>query len=56
MDGIADRVAEWLSLGKRLILQSVSKNMSLQLEAELGGKMWLSLEDYSSTLLTNGCE
>ena len=35
MDGVANFVAECLALDERLIFQSVSKNISLQLEEEL---------------------
>ena len=45
LDGIADRVAEWLSVGRRLILQAVSQNISFQLEDDLERKMGDSLED-----------
>ena len=45
MDGLADKVAEWLSLDKRLILQSVSKNMSFHVEEAVERKMWDSLEN-----------
>ena len=51
LDGIAERVAEWLFLGRRLILQAVSQNISFQVEDELERKMWDSLEDDNLTLL-----
>ena len=51
MVGVAGLVAEWLSLGERVIFQSVSQIISFQIELELGREVWDSLEDDSWTLL-----
>ena len=41
MDSVANLVAECLALDERLIFQSVSKNISLQLEEELEHESWI---------------
>ena len=46
-------VAEWLSLGERLTLQSVSKDISCQLEHELERGVWDSLKNDSWAFLSN---
>ena len=38
MDRVAGMVADWFSLHERLIFQSVSKNISLQLEGSSSAK------------------
>ena len=50
MDGVADMVGEWLSLSEWLLFQSVSKNISFQLEEELERKVWGSIkaDDWAS--------
>ena len=45
IDGVGGMVAEWLSLGGRPTLQSVSKEISCQLEYELERGVWDTLED-----------
>ena len=51
MDRVDGTVAEWFSLDERLIFQSVSKNISLQLNEER--KVWDSLETDGGALLSN---
>ena len=51
MDRVDGMVAEWFSLDERLIFQSVSKNISLQLNEER--KVWDSLETDGGALLSN---
>ena len=53
---VAGMVAEWFSLHERLIFQSVSKNISLQLEEELEREVWHSLEADSWALLSGDWE
>ena len=43
--------AEWITVHKRLIFQSVSKNISPQLEKELKRKVWESLDADGEALL-----
>ena len=56
MDRVAGMVAEWFSLHERLIFQSVSKNISLQLEEELEGEVWDSFKADSWALLSSEWE
>ena len=53
MDRVAGMLAEWFSLHERLISQSVSKNISLQLEEELQCEVWDSLEAERGALLSS---
>ena len=54
MDRVASMVAGWFSLHERLIFQSVSKNVSFQLEEEL--EVWDSVEADSWALLRSEWE
>ena len=56
MDRVAGMLAEWFSLHERLISQSVSKNISLQLEEELQCEVWDSLEAERWALLSSRME
>ena len=56
MDRVAGMVADWFSLHERLIFQSVSKKISLQLEEKLERDAWNSLEADSWSLLCEGCD
>ena len=55
MDRVAG-MAEWFSLRERFIFQSVSKNISLQLEGRLEREVWDSLEADSWALLNREWE
>ena len=54
MVGVAELVADWLSLDERLIFQSVSQITSFQLKMELGRGVWDTLEADAWTVLS--CE
>ena len=55
-DRVAGMVAEWFSMHERLIFQSVSKNISLQLEEEFKREVWKSLEADGGALLNSEWE
>ena len=56
MDRVGGMVADWFSLRERLIFQSVSKNISLQLEGKLEREVWNSLEADSYVSLSSEWE
>ena len=56
LDLVAGVVADGFSLLERLIFQSVSKNISLQLEREVGREVWNSVEADSWAVLSNNWE
>ena len=53
---VARMVAEWFSLHERLIFQSASKNISLELKEELKCEVWDSLEADGEALLKSEWE
>ena len=56
LDRVAGMVADGFSLHEHVIFQSVSNNISLQLEGELECEVWNSLEADSWAGLSNNWE